>query len=136
VPHRATSVGGIRLTTSPFLEAGDGCTDRFDDPRSLEPESTGKLSRLHISVRAEHDLRSIQADALYIDLDFVGTWGWNIQILDFQYACITIFVEANDACHHFSSISVAIFITSNQCGKSISFSTKPRLARIMATRLS
>ena len=38
-----------------------------------------------------------------MDLDFVGTWRRNIQILDFQYACITIFVEANDACHDFSS---------------------------------
>jgi hypothetical protein len=54
-------------------------------------------------VRAEHDLRSIEADALYIDLDFVGTWRRSIQILDFQYACITIFVEANDACHDFPS---------------------------------
>src|SRR5262249_1495222 len=89
-----------------FLEAGDGCTNRFDDARGLVPEAAGKLSLLQISVRAEHDLRSIEADALYIDLDFVGTWRRNIQILDFQYACITIFVEANDACHDFSSLVV------------------------------
>jgi hypothetical protein len=36
------------------------------------------LSLLQISVRAEHDLRSIEADALYIDLDFLGTWRRNI----------------------------------------------------------
>ena len=86
-----------------LLEAGNGCTNRFDDARSLVPEAAGKLSLLQISVRAEHDLRSIEADALYIDLDFVGTWRRNIQTLDFQYACITIFVEANDAYHDFSS---------------------------------
>jgi hypothetical protein len=93
-----------------FLEAGDGCANRFHDARSLEPEAAGKLSLLQISVRAEHDLRPIQADALYIDLDFVGTWRRNLQTLDFQYACITIFVEANGACHRFSSISVCIFV--------------------------
>src|SRR5215472_18365667 len=86
-----------------FLEAGDGCTNRFDDARRLEPEAAGKVSLLQIGVRAKHDLRSIEADALYIDLDFVGTWRRNIEILDLQYACITIFVEANDACHDFSS---------------------------------
>ena len=62
------------------------------------------MSLLHISVGAEHDLRSIEADALYIDLDFADTGRRNIQILDFQYACITIFMEANNACHDFSSI--------------------------------
>ena len=54
-------------------------------------------------MRAEHDLRTIEAEAFYFDLDFVGIWWRNIQILDFQNACITIFVEANDACHDFSS---------------------------------
>jgi hypothetical protein len=54
-------------------------------------------------VSAEHDLCSIEADALYLDLDFVGSWRRNIQILDFQYAGITIFVQANDPCHDFSS---------------------------------
>src|SRR5689334_10268603 len=110
-----------------FLEARDGCANRFDDARSLEPEAAGKLSLLHISVGAEHDLRSIEADALHIDLDFVGTWRRNIQILDFQYACIAIFVEANDACHDFSSIFMRS-LSPNQCRKSISLST-PRAAR-------
>ena len=87
---------------SPVGAGGDGCTNRLDDARSLVPEATGKLSLLQISVRAEHVLSSIEADALYLDLDFVGTWRRNIQILDFRYACITIFVEANDACHDFS----------------------------------
>ena len=61
-----------------LLEAGNGCTNRFDDARSLVPEAAGKLSLLQISVRAAHDLRLIEADALYIDLDFVGTWRRNI----------------------------------------------------------
>ena len=35
-----------------------------------------------------------------------AAWRRNIQTLDFQDACITIFAEANNACHHFSSNSV------------------------------
>jgi hypothetical protein len=49
--------------------------------------------------------------------------GGIIQILDFQCACITIFVEANDACHDFSSTFFAIFVTIEQCRKSIPLSS-------------
>ena len=47
--------------------------DGFDDTRSLVPEPTRKLSLLKISVCAEHDFRTIEADTLHLDLHFVGS---------------------------------------------------------------
>lgn len=84
-----------------LLEAGYGCSNGFDDTRSLVPEPTRKLSLLQISVGAEHDFRTIEADTLHLDLHFVGSrWG-DIQVFNFQNTWIAVAMESNDTCHGF-----------------------------------
>src|SRR5262245_63830383 len=84
-----------------LLEAGYGCPNGFDDTRSLVPEPTRKLSLLQISVSAEHDFRTIEADTLHLDLHFVGSRQGDIQVFNLQNAWITVLMESNDACHGF-----------------------------------
>src|SRR5215510_11309416 len=82
-----------------LLEAGYGCPNGLDDTRSLVPEPTRKLSFLKKSVCAEHDFRTIEADALHLDLHFVGSrWG-DIQVFNLQNTWITVLMESNDTCH-------------------------------------
>jgi hypothetical protein len=70
---------------------------------TVNPPAAQQIGRCSITSQILRDDKASEAEAFYFDLDFVGIWWRNIQILDFQNACITIFVEANDACHDFSS---------------------------------
>src|ERR1700739_1704793 len=72
---------------------------RFDYTCSLVSKTAREVSLMHVSVSTKHHFRSIEANALYLDLYLTACWWWNFDILDLQNTRIAILMKAHDARH-------------------------------------